>query len=317
LEQTANKVIGDISTLEQSVLSNTTEIAALKNTTTGLQTGVASLSNAINSPNILHNWEFINPVNQRGQSQYIGAGRVAYSIDRWQTNMVSSASVTLTANGLQIQNNASSNQQFRQMVENANRLLGRTVTLSIEVSGVIVSASVTLPLSASGQAMVGFSGGFATYATSGLLAINIYPGQIVVIQRVKLELGEVSTLANDPPMDYTNEFQVCQWYYRRIVPMQPMFNFNTSTPNRATIRVPITPPMRINPTTRLIGTQNSVNGYYMGTKNGGNIISGVEWTAVSVNNILCVVQTNHPSISNDQFIYVFDRGSCIELDADL
>ena len=61
--------------------------------------GISKTQQIVN-PNLLDNWCFVNPVNQRGQTTYTG---LAYSIDRWRVNYnttltVSNGFVTLAGN---------------------------------------------------------------------------------------------------------------------------------------------------------------------------------------------------------------------------
>ena len=46
------------------------------------------VSNNICNRNLLHNWYFGNPVNQRGKTVYSGAG---FTVDRWQARSAQAA----------------------------------------------------------------------------------------------------------------------------------------------------------------------------------------------------------------------------------
>ena len=60
----------------QQLIDNT---AAVKRMAEGTQ---ETLEREISNPNLLENWDFRNPVNQNGQSEYVGWGA---NIDRWKT----------------------------------------------------------------------------------------------------------------------------------------------------------------------------------------------------------------------------------------
>ena len=65
------------------------------------------------NPNLLDNWYFANPVNQRGQTEY--SGNKVYTIDRW---MLSQATGTLTVDSGQITYTAgTATVQIRQYIE--------------------------------------------------------------------------------------------------------------------------------------------------------------------------------------------------------
>lgn len=89
--------------------------------------------------NLLDNWYFANPVNQRGQTQYSGYG---YTIDRWITDG------TVTIN-----EGISSTQPFYQVVEDKviEALLGKVVTLSAMDAGNLVSCTYKFPDSIPGD----------------------------------------------------------------------------------------------------------------------------------------------------------------------
>ena len=171
--------------------------------------------------NLLINWDFRNPVNQRGLSEYTG---VTYTVDMWQLNAnrgklnVNDGYITLT-------NTAESGAEYLRQGFEKNFEAGDVLTLSAEIRG-----------NGSGQLFLGNStdganiGGYTEYtATSDWQVITFtktlestlpkwwviqVTGQnaYIDIRRVKLELGSVSTLQNDPPQDYAEELRKCQRY---------------------------------------------------------------------------------------------------------
>ena len=82
------------------------------------------LAPQLSNPNLLDNWYFANPVNQRGQTSYTGAG---YGIDRWLlkqgTMLIDDDHIVLKSGA----NNASAGQ----VIDNPNRFSGKVVTLSV------------------------------------------------------------------------------------------------------------------------------------------------------------------------------------------
>ena len=155
------------------------------------------------NPNILHNWDFRNPVNQRGVSGAISTG--TYFYDRWIRN-----SGTVTTNAAYLTIGAAA--VIEQRIE-GNLLAGETVTVTVKVGASYISGSGTFPTSA-GTASVTLTGwGTAAlgYAT-GYMYVRLSPTAASNVVRVKLEMGTVSTLAYDPPMDYGAELLKCQRY---------------------------------------------------------------------------------------------------------
>ena len=146
------------------------------------------LTPQLSNPNLLDNWYFGNPVNQRNVSGTIDA--VGYFLDRWK---LVSGSVTIGSNGITL------NGTIVQILETA---VGAEVTASaLTTEGVVVASydnnSKTISLTGTGQTFVA----------------------------AKLELGSQQTLAhqdadgnwvlNEIP-DYGEQLRRCQRYFMRI-----------------------------------------------------------------------------------------------------
>lgn len=206
-----------------SNLYGNTDIVPVVNGGTGGETADEARANlgAASNENLLINWDFRNPVNQRGLSEYVG---ITYTVDMWQLNAnrgklnVNDGYITLT-------NTAESGAEYLRQGFEKNFEAGDVLTLSAEIRG-----------NGSGQLFLGNStdganiGGYTEYtATSDWQVITFtktlestlpkwwviqVTGQnaYIDIRRVKLELGSVSTLQNDPPQDYAEELRKCQRY---------------------------------------------------------------------------------------------------------
>ena len=162
--------------------------------------------------NILHNWDFRNPVNQRGQTEYTSG----YTIDRWRisgTVRIKNGSIELESTDTLV---------FWQPIENPHLYDGKTVTVSVEIDGQIYSGTGTINLSQGTNPTFATAyfpvGGYAQmeYVTANQnlrFRMVIHAGSTVSnITRAKLELGSTSTLANDPPADYGEQLALCQCY---------------------------------------------------------------------------------------------------------
>lgn len=234
------------------------------------------------NPNLLDNAYFVNPVNQRGQAKYSGAG---YSFDRWQIRKGSSAAsdddvLTVEVNdgvGIEISNTSPTSQGwYAQLFE--PRLPYGTYTLSILVSEVGFSDPDYDPSSdpeydpdASTASMALYNSG-GSYGTSysikkaGLITatrevsesknhnasfrIAVFKGRRLVITAIKLERGSTQTLAHQDA-DGNWVLNEIPDYGMELLKCQRYFQLFSSEDaipkNLANFR----PNMRINPT---IGT---------------------------------------------------------------
>lgn len=197
----------------------------------GLAYAVPGWSN----PNLLDNWYFVDPVNQRGQTEYIGNADPIYTLDRWKLAglSTSNAKLELVDGGVRI----TSGNAFCQIVENnvTRALIGKTVTVSalmdIEIPpvagqlGIVADnewiGSTPLPATTGTDILVSATISIGNVST---LIPWIYsaPGGVYKLKAIKLEQGPVQTLAhqdadgnwvlNDPPPDKALELAKCQRY---------------------------------------------------------------------------------------------------------
>lgn len=143
-----------------------------------LKSGAADYAtawNPVGNPNLLDNWDFKNPVNQRGVSGTISS--TGYFIDRWE---LASGTVQLTANGL---------------------VLNGTITQTTLTALSGVTASVKMY---SGTANASYSGKTFTITSSG-----------GCVAAAKLETGSVSTIGNDAPASFPEQLLRCSYFHSR------------------------------------------------------------------------------------------------------
>lgn len=82
------------------------------------------LQKPIPQPNILYNWYFVDPVNQKGQKEYTGG----YNIDRWSFPQ----KVELTSEGISlVRTLVANNPPFSQKIPNLSNYTGKTLTFSV------------------------------------------------------------------------------------------------------------------------------------------------------------------------------------------
>lgn len=231
------------------------------------------------NPNLLHNWDFTNPINQRDVSGTVSSS--GYFIDRWFK--YAEGEIVITSAGL----NCGS--AIDQRIEGTG-LAGQTATFSIMIGGVIHAKTLTFPAStgtiASGSNMP-MNIIFAHDTTSMRVRINAPPGALTY-QAVKLELGTASTLHLDPPMDHAAELPKCQRFYQVVDRLSSIYGHaQSSTLIRATM--PLMSQMRIVPTL----SHTDITVYGNGTKITGGAISGLALTSSGLR--LAITGTGYPS----------------------
>lgn len=164
--------------------------------------------------NLLDNawWGSGEAVNQRNTQSKPSNG--SYTIDRWI--LTSGADVNqwaIGANGITF-TIARSSIWYTQRTPNPSAWSGKTLTASVLLNdGTIKSGSAAFTY---GTAAIFYNDSAINLSmnTSGQFVLAIRSTQ--TIRAVKLELGSVSTLANDAPPDYAEELAKCQRYFWRL-----------------------------------------------------------------------------------------------------
>ena len=181
------------------------------------------------NPNLLDNWYFGNPVNQRGQTEYTGDG---YGLDRWRTWDGDSAVLAIGSDGYKIGGTAY--QYFPPEV--LVGLWGKTVTMSLFFAdSTLYTASVLLAssdwfvmnINAHGISNVQLGINNSDFSNLNNNFFRIIPSSVGSLSdpilAVKLEVGPTQTLAhqdaagnwvlNEIP-DYGEQLRRCQRYCR-------------------------------------------------------------------------------------------------------
>lgn len=171
------------------------------------------------NPNLLDNWYFGNPVNQRGQTSYTGVG---YMIDRWKLDI--GESVTIDS-GLNI---VKANSYIGQYFDDFDKFIGRQLTGSVLMSDGALYTGTFIYNGVLNQGQVLFGNSrlnmYINKISAGLTQVEL---QTIIdnvkVLAVKLELGPQQTLAhkdadgnwvlNEIP-DYGEQLRRCQRYLR-------------------------------------------------------------------------------------------------------
>lgn len=224
------------------------------------------VSNNMVNPNLLDNWYFGNPVNQRGQTSYTG---LRYTIDRWCNVYSNTSTVQLSKDGLKLDASSVAGQLsgFLQYIDSANIVKEQEITLSVLSNNGCNSITFTI------NDAVSFDGPDISLGDGWFLDLykdssdQYYQARFFTgtggnlsnnpILAVKLELGSQQTLAhqengawvlNEIP-NYGEQLMRCQRYYR------PLFkpNVDYAVPATATsegvlhLDYALNPPMRTTP----------------------------------------------------------------------
>lgn len=230
-------------------------------------TELGKLKSSVCNPNLLDNPWFT--INQRGQTSYTTTG---YGFDRW-TNVTGGYNVTQQDGFIRVAATVTGSYlSIRQLLEQYSYLAGKTVTISflyrtniinwyfeylnpgstyiaaIPASSewTILSRNVTLPDSLSNFGLQIVSGPGAPV------------GGYIDLKAVKLELGSVSTLANEAPPNYASELAKCQRYYQEYNSKGTKGLLGGTAISTTILRVDtVIPTMRANPSVLFFGTNVS------------------------------------------------------------
>lgn len=240
--------------------------ASFNNRISQINTGFSYVSN----PNLLDNWYFANPVNQRGQTSY--GQTQQYSIDRWMiTNdyaYVDVADGYITLRGNDVNGFGGIIEKLESSIKNA--LLGKTVTLSffakLYTTCAIAGQQIT-PTDNFELYSITFLSSSADYVLFTAVTAVTTGAKIADILAAKLELGPTQTLAhregdrwvlNEVP-NYGEQLRRCQRYFYRFNSHAYGWTYNNNIVN-CLIPLPVT--LRATPVITLYesGTINTVTG---------------------------------------------------------
>ena len=201
------------------------------------------LNGDVPNPNILHNWDWRNnPVNQRSVSGTITSA--GYFYDRW----FAYAAGSLTINSGYV----ACTKNIEQRIEGLG-LAGKVATFSMMVDNVVYAKTLTFP-STTGSVSSGTDMPtaiiFAHDTTDMRVRINgLSTG--LNYQAFKLELGTVSTLHLDPPMDWAVELPKCYRFF---------YNTTVRIPGRCKSATTVYAYLPLPASMRVAPTSNSTSG---------------------------------------------------------
>lgn len=267
--------------------------------------GSHNFSTAGSNRNLLDNPWFT--VRQRGDGPFSGANTEA--VDRWRTT--SNSTMTGTTDGITLTTTVRT-WGMQQRVAKDFLVVGKTYTISaMEQDGTITSATFTWTGSGMSKYVTGANVGFEISASNAnynqIYFTTNYVGS-VYLRAVKLELGSISTLANDAPPNYAEELEKCK-YYCRVIEGNTYTVIGQAVASTS-VRFPMQFAMRATPSISVIGSIQ-VNG------NGGLLtvssitVNGWGATCVELN---CGVSG---ATSHTPYLLLPASGAKIILSADL
>ena len=268
----------------------------------------------ISNRNLLDNWYFANPVNQRGQTSYMAGG---YTIDRWNKS-ADNLWLSLQSGFARLEKTAETGYpMITQLFDSdiTDFLIGKEVTASVLTSEGLFFKTFTIP---SGSFdLIGFDLGSTNfvcnlYRGSSLPMFRILSktgaavGIFVNLIAVKLELGTVSTLAhqdadgnwmlNDPPPNQQQELAKCQKYQYMPVGASaqyyPIGYGYAASSTSVRIMIPTPVRMRTAPTlTYLTGSLSDMYIYSAGSQFVPTAINEISMSDVGIHLIFAVSGT--------------------------
>ena len=281
------------------------------------------------NPNLLDNWYFGRPVNQRGQTSY--GQTQQYSIDRWMiTNdyaYVDVADGYITLRGNDVNGFGGIMEKLESSIKNA--LLGKTATLSFFAKLYTTCAIAGQPFTPTGDTdnfelySVTFSGSSADYVLFNAVTAVATGAKIADILAAKLELGSTQTLAhkengvwvlNEIP-DFGEQLRRCRRYRWRFCPAEYVGSaiaFGISV-NAARALIYLPEQMRTNPTLNF----NKNTGLFLTGVDGDIFGMTLAFTWTSPNSICVEFQKSGAFAPNSVYFVRGDGSSAIDISADL
>lgn len=287
-----------------------------------LDTSVTNVSNQLGTfvrPNLLDNWYFGRPVNQRGKSEYTGSG---YMVDRWTAK---EGVVSLSSGGLTLQNRTWLDQMIENLIEN------RIYTISLlTANGVLLAGTgllnkdsfISVRIDGGGYIDISYHADVSGYYMELARADAAQPLSILA---AKLELGPTQTLAhregdrwvlNEVP-DYGEQLRRCQRHYIKYDTIKANGYISNSAKS---YYMPIFLPEALRTTPTILGTPKirvRFNGGYSSRFVGGTFTVPDSWgvTAISANAVTLAFNVNTAVDPNNIPVSIEVEG--LELSAEL
>lgn len=205
--------------------------------------------------NLLNNWDFTNPINQNGETQYVDLAAKQICIDRWFAPYSGShTNVSLSSQGVSIGHSDGSRYGWlKQNLENELQE-GETYSISVLTSDGYLK-TINGVASSGGSVIVYLDSQNNCVRISGLSSIDIVAYTTITLSAIKVEIGSNQTLAYQDsgsayhllPQPYRNELNLCQ-EYQLVTKNTEYTRANYITTNTIYFSLPAPATLQSNPT---------------------------------------------------------------------
>lgn len=271
-----------------------------------------ALAPQLSNPNLLDNWYFANPVNQRGQTSYSVNG---YTIDRWYTaHNISYGTLTVDKTAGCVTISHVDDGGFADFIQTLENPAMGIVTLSVlMLSGNLYSATGTL-----GNISLYTDEIYIRSNSPNIVALRCNTGKTISMIAAKLELGSQQTLAhqdadgnwilNEIP-DYGEQLRRCQRYFCRFnFDRNDLFFGSLSTNlDKAWITIPTPVVMRTAPSVSFSTTFNVVirgNGFQLEALASNSTVAA-DTSTIRCCNILITPNTKPSAWTAQQVVMIY------------
>lgn len=293
-----------------------------------------SLAHKSSQKNLLDNWYFAEPINQRGQTEY--ADTAGYFIDRWTRTSSAGGVITLVDGGIKIDNTNGAYTMYVRQKFDAYPI--DTYTMSVFAADVTGKPTVYIgkndDVFTTAKAV---SNGITKHTVTPdkpitRLQLTIPIGASITLKAAKLELGTEQTLAhqddtgtwvlNDPPPNKQQELAKCQRYQIRIGYKEGStyagaigFGYMPSSGTKIRVFVPTPVSMLKNPTLIFFNEKTESENLYVVSAGISQTVNSVT-TVAQQNGILFICDVNEVT-PNEPCILRLNSYNGMLLDANL
>lgn len=280
-----------------------------------IPTGYKKVTPPFSNPNMLRNayfpiWQRGNTFNTNLTGQYTSDGWVSL-----QSQGYDMAEVKKVANGLQVDVKTLHLYGIRQYIEIDESILGKELSLSCMVDGVIYEHTLVVGTSTDNQFVSDEINMSCFYLTKGILAFSVWfnKEKTYIVNWAKCEYGNIVTPFIKLP--YIIELEICKYYYMNY-PSHGIWSIPyTSDSTYIAFTFELNPNMRVNPT-MIVDEGRFERGLYRVTSGNYESIKRIEKSDLlsTTYAFITVIADNALVIGSK---YILDSGVIKGLDADI
>ncbi len=171
--------------------------------------------------NLIENGHFVNPINQRGKTDYTTVG---YTIDRWRLDSL--GTVSIGSNKIILTASSENTLYFSQLLNVTDKILDKIMTFSVLLAnGSIYYATGTIR---EGIHITNISSGWIScYMINTRPGILFTAGKGLVLEPVAAKLEPGNRFTGWPVWDYGAELRKCQrYFYKTVLSSNGFFQMN-------------------------------------------------------------------------------------------